>query len=202
MPEKLMKKFAHTRSSLVVRFVGMFLAGVTALTAAGCGYRWGTPERSLPGKYKAVAIPVFRNSTMEPGIEMSFTNALRQEFARSKVAVVTERDQAPVELIGRVATLNISREVLRDDSRQLGPVLATVYRIRMVLDFELRNRASGEQLWAGSVNGERTYNAPQVFTSKINSVNPLYNQSARRQNIETLAGTMMSEVHDRVTENF
>jgi hypothetical protein len=49
----------------------------------GCAYRFGNVSRSLPGGYKYISIPVFKNKTQETGIEVGFTNALIQEFDRS-----------------------------------------------------------------------------------------------------------------------
>jgi hypothetical protein len=63
-------------------------------------------------------------------------------------------------------------------------------------------QADGTELWAGSFSGERTYAAPQVTLAGVNSVDPLYNLSARRQNIDLMANDLMLEAHDRITENF
>ncbi|MNY58066.1 hypothetical protein D3C86_1943590 [compost metagenome] len=67
---------------------------------------------------------------------------------------------------------------------------------------KLVRQADGTELWSGSFSGERTYVAPQVTLAGVNSVNPLYNLSARRQNIDIMANDIMTEAHDRITENF
>ncbi|HRO68381.1 MAG TPA: hypothetical protein PL182_12500, partial [Pseudobdellovibrionaceae bacterium] len=63
-------------------------------------------------------------------------------------------------------------------------------------------RSDSEVVWEGRFRGERTYAAPQVHMAGVNSVNPLYNLSARRQNLDVLAQEMMIEAHSRMTENF
>jgi hypothetical protein len=168
----------------------------------GCAYRWGTPSRTLPGGHKTVSIPVFKNMTMEPGIEISFTNSLRQEFERSKIARLTAHSEAEAELEGRISSLQYLPGGPKESGMPTGAVLASQYRILIEVEIVLKAIVSGKVLWSGKFSGERTYIAPQVTTAGVNSVNPLYNLSARRQNIDVLATTLMNEAHDRVTENF
>jgi hypothetical protein len=173
----------------------------------GCAYRLGSPDRSLPGGYKQVFIPVFKNKSMEPGIEVAFTNALIQEYERAKIARITEANQSEVVVEGVIESVSYSksgndRSADRDPSLPTGTVLATSYQILITAKVTLRRNSDKSILWAGVFNGERTYNSPQVSAAGINTVNPLYNLSARRQNIEQMALEMMSEAHDRTTENF
>jgi hypothetical protein len=84
----------------------------------------------------------------------------------------------------------------------LGTVLATEYRILVTATVRVVRLADNTEVWSGSFNGERTYSAPAVTLAGVNSVNPLYNLSARRQNIDSVANDMMAEAHDRITENF
>jgi hypothetical protein len=80
--------------------------------------------------------------------------------------------------------------------------MASEYRILLVVTVKVVRQADGTELWKGTFNGERTYAAPQVTLAGINSVDPLYNLSARRQNIDVIASDLMLEAHDRITENF
>lgn len=144
---------------------------------------------------------------MEPGIEVAFTNALIQEYERAKIARVTEANQAEVVVEGVIESVSYAksgndRSADQDTSLPTGTVLATSYQILVTAQVTLRRNSDKSILWTGTFNGERTYNSPQVTVAGVNTVNPLYNLSARRQNIEQIALEMMSEAHDRTTENF
>lgn len=175
---------------------------------SGCGYHLGNRNRQIPGGYKQVSVPIFKNRSQEVGIEVSFTNALIQEFQRSKVARVVDNSLSEVAVVGQIDDLQYIGGAFRtagDSSSPnlpTGTVLASEYRILMKVSVKILRQADGKELWHGSFNGERTYPAPQVTLAGVNSVNPLYNLSARRQNIDSMANDMMSEAYDRMTENF
>lgn len=165
-------------------------------------------SRSLPGGYKYLSIPVFKNSTQEVGIEVGFTNALIQEFERSQVGKVTSENLSDVKIVGVVDSVQYlpgSKKQSGDKSAPYlpnGTVLASDYRILVTCTVSIIRQADNTSIWSGTFSGERTYVAPQVTLAGVNSVNPLYNLSARRQNIDSVASDMMSEAHDRMTENF
>jgi len=50
------------------------------ILAGGCGYRFVTPNSTLPKGVTAVQVPVFKNNTSEPGAEALFTDALRELY--------------------------------------------------------------------------------------------------------------------------
>jgi hypothetical protein len=175
--------------------------------SSGCAYRLGSPDRSLPGGYHQIFIPIFKNKSQEPGIEVAFTNALIQEFERAKIGRVTDSKQAEVVVEGVIESVTYNksgndRGADNDSTLPTGTVLATAYQIVITAQITLRRNSDKSVLWSGNFSGERTYTAPQVTTAGVNTVNPLYNLSARRQNIERKALEMMSEAHDRITENF
>ena len=176
---------------------------LSLLQLAGCAYRLGSPDRSLPGGYRQITIPVFKNLTQETGIEVGFTNSLVQEFERSRIARITAAPQSEVLVEGEITSVSYTPGGKREGgSLPTGTVLAAEYRILIAATVTLRRQADKSVLWQGTFNGERTYVAPLVTAAAINTVNPLYNLSARRQNIDVLASEMMSEAHDRMTENF
>jgi len=180
---------------------------LSMVLSSGCAYRLGSPDRSLPGGYHQVFIPIFKNKSQEPGIEVAFTNALIQEFERAKIGRVTDAKQAEVIVEGVIESVTYNksgadRGADGDPSLPRGTVLATAYQILITAKITLKRSSDKYVLWSGGFSGERTYSAPQVTTAGVNTVNPLYNLSARRQNIERKALEMMSEAHDRITENF
>ena len=150
-----------------------------------------------------MTIPIFRNLTQEPGVEVGFTNSLIREFERSHAGRVTSPSNAEVQIDGQISTIQYLPGG-KNEGKTLptGAVLASEYRIIITSKIKLLRVADRSVLWEGEFQREQTYVAPQVTQAGLNTVNPLYNLSARRQNIEVMAGDMMSEAHDRMTENF
>ncbi|MNK26246.1 hypothetical protein D3C87_445780 [compost metagenome] len=181
---------------------------VFALFLSGCAYHLGSAGRTIPGGYKQISVPVFKNRTQEVGIEMSLTNAMIQEFQRSRIARVVDNSLSEVAVIGQIDSIQYlpgAKRTAGDAAAPflpMGTVIASEYRILMAVTVKLVRQADGTELWSGSFSGERTYVAPQVTLAGVNSVNPLYNLSARRQNIDIMANDIMTEAHDRITENF
>ena len=58
---------------------------VLLLSAVGCGYRFTPRGAGLPEGVRSVCAPVFSNNTAEPGLELLFTRAFRQELVRAGV---------------------------------------------------------------------------------------------------------------------
>lgn len=165
-------------------------------------------ERTLPGGYAQVAIPVFRNTTQEPGIEIPFTDAIIRRFARSQVARVSDKESAPLLLEGTITKV-ITEEGPKVTNSPGGvrklpdeSVITTEYVLRINALLTLRRKSDDKIVWQGSFSNQKVYPAPRVGTPVINSVNATYNHSARMEYIARLAEEMMAEAHDRMTENF
>ena len=172
-------------------------------------YSWGPSARALPGGYKEVAIPIFINQTQEVGIEVYFTNALIQEIMRSGVAKVVDDETSDVKIVGELNNLQYepSGPIISDPKKKTNylpqeTVLASAYNTVLTVTLKMIRRGDSKELWTGTFRGERSYGAPRVTLSGVNSVNPLYNMSARRINIEAISGDVMAEAYDRLTENF
>lgn len=171
---------------------------------AGCAYRQGTPDRSMPGGYRWVRVPIFKNYTQEPGIEVSFTNALVEEIQRSRVAQVVEDSDVYIQGVIEEVNYRMGGKRTSSDFPLLpeGAVQATEYRILILARILVIRGSDQKVLWTGQFNGERTYTAPQIASAVVNTANPLYNLSARRLNIKEVANDIASEAFDRMTENF
>lgn len=89
-----------------------------------------------------------------------------------------------------------------DESLPTGVLTADSYAIAVEVGITLKRSSDRSVLWKSSFVGNKSFSASKVTVAGVNSVNPLYNLSAKRQNIDQLAATMMSEAHDRMTENF
>ena len=181
------------------------LAVLATVFVMGCGYSFGPKDRSIPGGHKKIAIPIFKNKSQEVGIEMSFTNSLLQEFQRTQVAEVVPESLAEATIHGEITSLKYvgdgTLKASDANTLPLDTVLWTGYNI--VLDVSVvLIRADGKILWQSTFRGEKSYTAPQITRAGLNSANPLYNLSSRRQNIDLMAQDLMAQAYGRITENF
>jgi len=180
----------------------LFLAG-------GCSYRWGFRERAVPGGYKQVAVPIFKNRSQQVGIETDFTNALILQFERSQVAQVTSRAVAPVRIDGeitKVTVMGTGGGILggADPTNPLptDSALWTEYQIDVEARVTVRRQSDEKVLWTSFFHEQKNYQSPRIGEPVVNSANATYNASALRNTMGDLAEEMMSEAHDRITENF
>src|SRR5262245_23757519 len=84
--------------------IGFFFAGGLAVQACS-HYQFGNAGRALPGGYDRVAVPVFANKSKDVGIETYFTDALRTQFERSRLAKVTSAADAQMVLEGTIKSV-------------------------------------------------------------------------------------------------
>lgn len=177
---------------------------------SGCSYRWGFRERSVPGGYKEIAIPIFKNRTQEVGVESDFTNALVLQFERSQVARVTSQAAAPVRVEGEIIKITltgtgsglIGSTAQNSNTLPLNAALWPEYEMDVEAKLTVRRQSDEKILWQGKVSDKKIYEVPRIGEPVVNSANATYNESARRHALAALADEMMSEAHDRITENF
>ncbi len=189
------------RHALVLLLSFMFCA---------CAYQFGYESRKVPGGYTQISVPMFTNKSQDVGAEAYFTNALVREFERSRVATVTEKSLAPVVLKGTVESVTMtphSQVAANGNEKDLkylprNTVINTTYRLYITVLLELERSSDKKILWQQRFNNEQIFESAQVSLPLLNSVNSLYNHSAKQQNIKELAQLMMKEAHDRMTERF
>ncbi len=173
-----------------------------------CAYRWGFRERAVPGGYRQVAVPIFKNKTQEVGIENDFTNALIRQFERSQVAHIASKDVAPVRIDGTIETLVISGGAgglqggTANNPLPTDAVLRTEYKVVVMTRIQVRRQSDEKIIWEGAFSDQKNYQAPRIGEPIVNSANATYNQSMRHFTVTQLAEEMMSDAHDRITENF
>lgn len=180
-----------------------FLAGIFL---SSCAYHVGVRDRKFPGGYEYVAVPVFKNLTQETGTEVYFTNALITELERSKIVDVSDKSAAQVTLEGTINSITYtpSSQTRAADARYLpeGTVLTTEYYVNVDVNLVAKRNSDQKVIWESKFQSRRSYTAPRIGIRSLNSANALYNHSARYQNIQAMATDMMTEAHDRLTENF
>ncbi len=184
------------------------LFSIALILLTSCAYNIGQRFRSLPGGFQRLSIPVIKNKSMEPGAESILTQALKEEFFRSTVLKVVNDNDAEVRLEGQIDALryepnvNNIKESDANNFLPTGAVLATAYNMTLLLTIKLVKTATSEVLWESHFTGSRSMPSSQVTIAGVNSVNPTYNQNARRLVLESVAYELSNQVHNNLTENF
>ena len=190
------------------RISHLFLVLTVSVIQFSCAYKLSSKTLLLPGNVKRIQIPLFKNKSIEPGVEVYFTNALKTEALKSSVvALQNDENSSEAILQGTIANIEVVAEesVTESKSSRYLPadtVLATTYRVTATIDIELKKKGSSEILWSGSFKQVRNYSTPQITLPVINTANSLYNFSAKRQTLDALSKDMMQAAFDRMLENF
>jgi hypothetical protein len=103
---------------------------MVAVLLAGCGY---STKGNLPSHIKTVAVPMFKNRTLEPGVESAVTSGVVNTFTGSGKLKVVAQDEADAILDGEV--VGYSLEGLIFDRN----INVRAYRLRLVLNVEFRD---------------------------------------------------------------
>lgn len=165
----------------------------------------------MPGQIKKLQIPMFENKSTEPNIEVAFTNSLKDEALKSRLVQLENLKQdAEAVLQGTIINIDViaNDTVVEADKNTeaiympRGTILAKEYKVTVDIKLELIKKDSEQILWSGNFKQFKNYSAPQITLPSLNTSNSLYNQSAKRQTLESLAKEMMQAAYDRMLENF
>lgn len=193
-------------------FLFLLLTGsVIHFSLTGCAYKLSTNIEKLPGDIKSIQIPLFENKSTEPGVEIFFTNSLKNEALKSRsVKVVNDESQAEGVLLGKITSIEVvNSESIIDSAKNTNAkylpkenILTTAYTVTVDVLITLKKKGSSEVLWSGTFRQGQNYSSPQVTLPVINTANSLYNHSAKRQTLDALSKEMMQAAFDRMLENF
>lgn len=174
-----------------------------------CAYKLRSESDELPGDVQRIQIPLFKNESVEPGAEIFFTNALKSEALRSRVARLENNEiNADAVLQGTISMIQVLADESLAESTSAypylpnGAVLALQYKVTAIIDLVLKKRGSNKILWSGNFKQTKNFPAAQITLPVINTSNSLYNQSAKRQTLDTLSKEMMQAAFDRMLEKF
>jgi hypothetical protein len=117
------------------RALGLILG---AVVLAGCGN--GT-RGSLPDHIKTVAVPIFKNRTLEPGVESAITSGVVNAFSSGGRVKVVPIDQADAILQGEVVAYSLEGLAFNQNAN------VQAYRLRLVLNVEFRDVKRSAMLW-------------------------------------------------------
>ena len=190
------------------RLLVLFFFILTAAVMPSCAYKLSSNSEVLPGKVQRIQIPLFKNGSSEPGVEIYFTNSLKSEALRSNVAkLVNDESSAEAILQGYIVKIEmLALDSVIEPEKDLflahGTVLASQYSLNVEVNLELKKKGSNIILWSGNFKQAKNLTAAQVTLPVINTSNSLYNQSAKRQTLDALSKELMQAAFDRMLENF
>ena len=159
---------------------------IILLLLTACGYRFVGRE-NLSG-VSSVAIPVFLNQTLRGGIENIITNAIREEFIRSKRIRLVSEKEAEAILDGAVTSFSETPVSLTPE----GLVLEA--RATVVLSATLKRRSDGQALWSSAnISFSEEYRADSDVA---------VNEKRREEAIRRIAQELAKRVHNGILVKF
>ena len=160
----------------------LFILGLT-----GCGYHFIGQSDVLSGIH-SIAIPYFENASYEPGLERYMTEALADEFVKSRTVSIVGEGDADAVIRGKV---ELFKEFViaydKDDS-------ALEYLIQVELDVTLEKRDTGEVIW-------RNKNLSHFEEYRVSSEIAV-TEANKGHAIKKAAVEMAERIHDSIIEGF
>lgn len=177
------------------------LLALFPLVLAGCGYHL-RGDLHPPGGVHSVLVPTFVNRTYEPGLELPFTEKIRDELLKGRaVRLVTEKRDADAVITGEVLTFRAVPTVLvrpPDFPVDKSRLLPIRYRAVIEVKISLISVSTGEVLWEDKLEGTEEYDAGQA----PEGFEPLARESQQQAAVTSLAEDLMREAYDRMMTDF
>ncbi|MCK4245321.1 MAG: hypothetical protein KAX20_06830 [Candidatus Omnitrophica bacterium] len=125
---------------------------------SSCGYRI---VRYLPPDISSIAIPILKNDTYHPGIEVPITNRIIIEFLQDGSLKVRKERESDLLLLGRIT--KYGRDVIAYDSEDTDEPIAFSLYIR--LRFILKDLRNNKVLWDTSeLSGTTSYYVTGIYS--------------------------------------
>lgn len=100
---------------------------LAVLAFAGCGYHVAGSGSTLPHQWTTLAVPTFKNDTVQYRIEQRFTEAVIREFiTRTKYRIVADPRSADAVLRGEILSVDTSPVLFDATTGQVTTMLVTV----------------------------------------------------------------------------
>lgn len=140
----------------------LFPAVLAALALAGCaGYHVGSLKPTTMANVNTLAVPTFRNETLEPRVEVLLANTLIKQIQQDGTYKIVDEKKADAIV---ECTLE---EIERKPQRSVrGDVLITrEYELEMRIRYRVIETRTGRELMARSVTGQTHF-----FVSSPNAI--------------------------------
>ncbi|MDR1396495.1 MAG: LPS assembly lipoprotein LptE [Desulfarculales bacterium] len=158
-----------------------------SLLVAGCGYSFRHNRSNLPEDIKTISIPMFSNMTNEIRLEAIVTEQMRYQFTQSRILKMVPEAEADVVLIGSIIG------VYADDVSLTEWMHSSQRRVSITISARLLRAGSGEVLYQGSVQQQRSYSLEGANASAT---------EARTEALKVAARDAAQTIHDGVLQNF
>jgi outer membrane lipopolysaccharide assembly protein LptE/RlpB len=173
-------------SSLLPRPV-RFLAAAAALLLPGCaGYHTGSDKPGRMEHVKTLAVPTFKNLTLEPRSAVLVTNNVVRQFQLDGTYQIKDSQDADAVLHGTIR--EFTRRQLR--SARNNNLRTRELELIMFVDYTVEEPVTGSVLTRGTVNGSTS-----VF------LDPNF-QLSERQAIDDASRKMAEELVSRLAEGW
>ena len=145
-----------------------FLLPLVALLFSGCaGYKIGPIQPKFMEGIRTIAVPSFKNDTLEPRVEVALANAVIKQIQQDGTYRIADENQADVILEGTL------ERITRRPSRSVrGNVLATrEFTLELKCRFRVINRATGAIIDGRGVTGTTSFfvTGSDPIASDVNS---------------------------------
>lgn len=122
-----------------------------SILLSSCGYRIAS---YLPPDISSIAVPILKNETYQPGIEVPITNRIIREFLQDGSLKVRKEQESDLLLWGQI--IKYERRAITFDSED--PDEPIQYRLYIRLRFILRDLRTNSVLWdTTKLTGTTTY---------------------------------------------
>ena len=164
------------------------------LLVSACGYQLSGKGTHVPPGITSLAIPTFVNQTLEPGIEIPFTQGFLREFLFDSRVKISSRSEADAVLEGVIKSF-LLQSVSYNRS---GFVME--YETVVMIDLTLI-RKDGEVLWRlNNLSEARWYRAS--FGEVVPSTGGILNEASKDNAVQETGKFMAERVKSRFFYNF
>jgi len=161
----------------------LFIFGI-----AGCGYHFIGQKSEVLAGIHSIAIPYFSNKSFEAGLESYLTEALVDEFVKSRLIPIVDESGADAVIRGQIE--NFREFVISYDRNDR----ALEYRALVSLDVTLEEKDTGKVLWRNK----------ELFHFEDYGVSPeiAITEANKGKAIKRIAAEMAERIHDSIIEGF
>jgi hypothetical protein len=164
------------------RVTSVFLAAAGSILLANCaGYQMGSDKPGRMLAIEKIAVPVFKNQTLEPRSSVLVTNAVVREFQTDGTYQIVDTSRADAIVRGTIK--KFERRQLR--SARNNTLRTRELELRILCDFTVEDRAGGI-IMRGQVDG-----ATHLF---LDANFQLSEREAINDAAEKLAGDLVSRI--------
>lgn len=159
------------------RFLLLLTTHFLLLTLFGCAY---TPQPILPTHIKRLTIPIFRNKTLQYGLEEKLTNYVIEGFILDGELDVVPKNKADAALRGEITAFS-EEPILYNEQ---GEVIE--YEIWVSINLSFYDIRGDKVLWEDKIDEVTTYNP--LDTSFEDAVASLLRTLAKDVVLRTIKG--------------